>query len=221
MKSSDGFALKYRRDTKKGMIVMSFEMWSAVGTIGTFLVISVTAIAALVQLRHMRGNNQIITFTELRERFESPGFEDALHFVTEVLPLRLADPNLRAELHRNPFVGEYRAISTVATLFEAVGTLARAGIVDKTIACRLWAGKITYSWNALAPVIAYVRHYDRLPGVWENFEYLAVLSKQYLDAHPNGEYPKNTPRMPVDSSLINDSMRSPSTSPSPGLGRRT
>lgn len=53
---------------------MSPEWLTAIGTIGTFVVIAALAAAALFQLRHMRGSNQIMALTEVRETVESADF---------------------------------------------------------------------------------------------------------------------------------------------------
>ncbi len=198
---------------------MPLELWNTFGTLGTMVVIAVTAIAAFVQLRHMRGANEITTMTELRERLESQGYQDALRFVVEELPCRLSDPNLKAELQKNPFAGEYRAISTVANVHELIGLFIRVGVIDPHDACSLWAWQVITGWNALAPVVAFVREEHKNVAIWENFEYLAVLSKQYMDRYPNGEYPKGAPRMPVDRTLLNGSTASHSTNQVPGSDR--
>src|ERR671925_3502 len=98
---------------------MSPEWLTAVGTIGTFLVIAASAIAALIQLRHMRGNNQIVALTECRETLESPEFREAQRFVSYELPKRLEDPVERRRIAQpqSQFEGEYRAIDTVANFF--------------------------------------------------------------------------------------------------------
>jgi len=89
---------------------MTAEWISAVAAAGTFLVILASAIAALVQLRHMRGSNQIVALTECRETMESAEFGDALTFVSYELPKRLNDPREAERLLIIPFVDEYRAI---------------------------------------------------------------------------------------------------------------
>jgi len=198
---------------------MPLELWNTIATTGTMLVISVTAIAAFIQLRHMRGGNQISAMTELRERLESPEYQDALRFVVEELPKRMTDPNLKTELRKNPFVGEYRAIGAVANVHEAIGLFVRRGVIDKHSACSLWGWQAKTGWDALAPIVAFVRENDKSDAIWENFEYIAVLSNQFIDRYPNGEYPKGTPRMPVDRSLLNGSTATHSTNRAPDSDR--
>ena len=57
---------------------MSLELWNTIGTVGTFVVIATTAIAAIVQLRHMRSSDQIAALNELRETIESEHYQAAV-----------------------------------------------------------------------------------------------------------------------------------------------
>jgi hypothetical protein len=179
---------------------MTAEWVTAIAAIGTFVVILGSAIAALVQLRHMRGSNQIVALTECRETLESPEFRDAQRFVSYDLPKRLKDPVEARKVAAIPFVDEYQAIATVANFFESMGLFVKSGIIDKDIACDFWAFVILRNWNALAPVVEYVRS-EAGPALWENFEYMAVLASRYREKHPNS-YPSGWPHMPVDSSLV-------------------
>ena len=178
---------------------MSAEWVTAGATVGTFVVILTSAIAALVQLRHMRGSNQIVALTECRETLESLEFREAQRFVSYELPKRLQDPAEAQRIAVVPFVGEYQAIATVANFFESMGLFVKNGIIDKDIACDFWAFVILRNWNALAPVVEYVRS-KTAPAMWENFEYMAVLVTQYTARRPTS-YPRGWPRMPKDTSL--------------------
>jgi hypothetical protein len=178
---------------------MSPEWVTALATVGTFVVILFSAIAALVQLRHMRSSNQIVALTELRETLESPEFHAAQRFVSYELPQRLRDPLEARNIAVLPFAGEYQAIATVANFFESMGLFVKNGIIDKDIACDVWSIVILRNWNALAAVVSYVRT-NTDPAVWENFEYLAVLATRYVEEHPTS-YPSRWPRMPDDTSF--------------------
>lgn len=177
---------------------MSAEWLTAIGTIGTFVVIAASAVAALIQLRHMRGSNQIVALTECRETLESPEFREAQHFVSYELPKRLQDPQEWRKIVELPFRGEYQAIATVANFFESMGLFVKNGIIDAHIACDFWAYVVLRNWDALAPIIPYVRKQLETNALWENFEYMAVLSKEA----PGSSYPRGMSRMSVDNSLI-------------------
>lgn len=71
---------------------MSLEAWSTAASIGTFVVIAATAIAALAQLRHMRSSNQIAALTAMQKMLESERFTHHQRFVVEQLPKLITDP---------------------------------------------------------------------------------------------------------------------------------
>ena len=174
---------------------MTPEWVTAAATVATLIVIAASALAALMQLRHTRGSNQIIALTECRETLESEQFQNARDFIVNTLPEMLRDPQIEAKLQLRRFPNELRSVSYVANFFESMGAFVRFNIIDRTIACDLWCGVVLSSWEALLPVIRIRRRMS--PGIWENFEYLAVLSKQYADRHPTS-YPAGMPRMPLD-----------------------
>jgi len=176
---------------------MSPEWLTAIGTLGTFAVIAASAIAALMQLRHMRGSNQIIALNEVRETIESPAFQAAESFVVRELPPRLGDPAVRQALSMPFFAEEYQPVRTVANFFETFGALVKNGIIDPEIACDLWGGVAQRAWDALAPIAANRRAKPGWSGLWENFEYLTVLSKNFSRDHPEGAFPKGMERLPL------------------------
>lgn len=180
---------------------MSAEWATALGTIGTFVVIAASALAALMQLRHMRGSNQIVALTECRETLESPEFRSAQRFVSYELPRRLLDPEECRKAAQIPFNGEYEAIGTVANFFESMGLFVKTGIIDKRIACDFWAYVVLRNWEALLPVTTYVREAIGQPALWENFEYMAALSHRFALEHPTS-YPSDMEHMPADRSLL-------------------
>jgi hypothetical protein len=176
---------------------MSPEWLTAIGTLGTFVVIAASAIAALMQLRHMRGSNQIIALNEVRETIESPAFQAAERFVVQELPQRLDDPGAREALLTPLFPSEYQPARMVANFFESFGAMVKNGIIDQEIACDLWGGVAIRAWDSLAPLTANRRGILGQSALWENFEYLTVLSKRYLEKHPDGAYPKGIERLPL------------------------
>lgn len=171
---------------------MSSDWVTALATLGTFIVIAASAVAALLQLRHMRGSNQIAALTECRETLESEAFQEARYFVQRQLPDVLKDSEIQRKLVEEAFPKELRHAQYVANFFESMGAFVRFNIIDRTIACDLWSTVVLASWEALSPVTRVLRHRD--PGVWENFEYLAVLSKQFIERTPSS-YPPGMPRM--------------------------
>jgi hypothetical protein len=176
---------------------MSLEAWSTIASLGTFLVIAATAIAAIVQLRHTRSSNQLAAITEMRETFESEKFGQARRFVLEQVPKLLADPVERNKLAGEILSPELYAIRDVANFFETVGVLVKFGIVDRTLVCDLWDGVVFNTWKQLEPVIMIRRKVsDR--GLWASFEYLAVICEKSLSENQGDHYPRGMRRMTVD-----------------------
>jgi hypothetical protein len=180
---------------------MSLELWNTVATVGTFLVITATALAAIVQLRHMRGSNQITVLTELRAAQQTPEFLKAVHYVYSELPSKLQDPAFRHQLANRVArtVENNEQISYVEIVgdyYENVGVLAKTGLVDRRLLLDIHAAVVLDAWSALLDVTAILReHYGR--SIYENFEYLAVLSQDWTAAHPDGSYPENVRRIDV------------------------
>ncbi|MBC5823531.1 MAG: hypothetical protein GIW99_07460 [Candidatus Eremiobacteraeota bacterium] len=106
---------------------MPLELLNTLASVGTFVVIATTAIAAVVQLHHMRGSNQIIALTELRETMESEGFREARRFIAANIPSLLDDERQHARLVQLPRPRELESISIVANFFENVGALVACG----------------------------------------------------------------------------------------------
>jgi hypothetical protein len=176
---------------------MSLELWNTVAATGTFVVIAATAVAATVQLRHMRGSNQILALNEVRETLESESFREAMRFVAQKLPALVADESQHARLVEVPRPRDLEPISIVANFFEGMGAFVRYGIVDRRIACDLWGGVVLTHWRLLSPVIALNRAKFGT-RVWENFEYVAVISEDFLARFPEGTYPRALRRMALD-----------------------
>jgi hypothetical protein len=178
---------------------MSLELWNTLATFGTFLVISATAIAAIAQLRHARGSNQIAAINELRETSERAEFRTTERFVFTQLREKLNDPAFRYQVvNRTARTAEDGPLIDQATslgnFYESMAMLVRDGLVDRKHTLEIWNGVVTRSWEALGPFTSILRR--KLGSiVWENFEYLTVISQDWLAAHANGTYPPGTRRI--------------------------
>jgi Domain of unknown function (DUF4760) len=179
---------------------MSLELVNTLATFGTFVVIAATAIAALVQLRHARSSNQIEALAELYERMESVELQSAVRSVASNLADRLRDPAFRYQLaHREAMTAEAESSGSetrrVANFYENMGALVKNGLADRNLVLEIFSGLVQRDWETVAPVVALVRLASGNPGVWENFEYLEVLSEDWEAAHPQGTYPAGVRRI--------------------------
>jgi len=176
---------------------MSLEAWSTAASIGTFLVIATTAIAALIQLRHLRSSNQIAAITDLQHTFQSESFVYKRNDLVTLVPKLIADPAGRAKLGADIFPEELGGMRDVGNFFEVLGAFVKLRIVDRRIICDLWDGIIFRTWKALEPVIM-IRREISWPGTWTNFEYLAVICEESVTKQPGGKYPRGIRRMKID-----------------------
>ncbi|HZY99791.1 MAG TPA: hypothetical protein VFE36_09470 [Candidatus Baltobacteraceae bacterium] len=180
---------------------MSLELVNTFATLGTFLVIAATAIAAVVQLRHARGSNQIAALTELRDAFQSHEFSDAMGFVETQLGALLDNPEFRYQFaNRSARTPEFRndidRVRLIGNYFEDMGALMLAGLVDRESLCMIYSSDLTRAWEAMEPALAISRR-KTSRALWENFEYAAMVSFRWIQAHPDGAYPAREPRLSV------------------------
>ncbi|MBV9736718.1 MAG: hypothetical protein JO177_01005 [Candidatus Eremiobacteraeota bacterium] len=176
---------------------MTPEWLAAIASIGTFVVIAATAVAALVQLRHMRSSNQIAALNELRETIESEYFRSSAEFVHKSLPDLLNDNLIRHQIAagtRIPAIKELTPAATMADFFEQCGMFIKHGIIEPRLFCDLWSYNVLICWEAIAPLVINLRTIHNQPALWENFEYLVTISKAWHDQHPDGNYPTRATR---------------------------
>ena len=131
------------------------ELWSTIASVGTFVVIAATAIAAVFQLRHMRAANKIARIQAFFTEYEGQELRDAFRFARTELTARLEDPVFRAELRG---VGGLDRVKhpelAICNFFDQWGLYYRDGVIDEASFMRVNAGIINLFWTRLEPVIA-------------------------------------------------------------------
>lgn len=182
---------------------MPLELVNTIAAISTTTVIAATAIAATVQLRHMRAGNQIAGFMTLRNMLDDDAHQHANSVLVregdltkdagfrEYLALRATR---RDVLENERYEQLYSAVTMTANAFETLGTLVRNGVVDRQLFLEQYCTVVLGSWRRLQPYIALVRAAQQDDGTWEDFEYMAVLSERFVAKHPS-MYPPNMPRL--------------------------
>lgn len=176
---------------------MSFEVLNAAAAIGTFFVILATAIAAAYELRHMQAKTQLQALVAILQDFRSPELQEALRYVQAYLDQKMHDPQYRNELATIGFVdARAHPEMTVCNWFNEMGTLVKNQIVDPHVFLDQFARLINQYWKILSPTVAVLRR-ERGDLQYQNFEYLAALSMQWVTQHPRGVYPKQVPHMHI------------------------
>jgi len=184
---------------------MSLEFINSLGTVTTVVIVAATAIAALVQLRHLRAGNQINAMISIGDKFQGLPFTDALELVNAKLATALDDPTFRSyvvAVNRGPsvpnvdaqYVEVRRAAVLVGNTYEELGILVKNGIVDKTLFLDRYCGVTIGAWHRLENFTAFIREVTADSGIWENFELLTVMSEDFLRESPS-TYPRSIRRL--------------------------
>lgn len=170
------------------------EILNTVAAIGTFIVIATTAIAAVVQLRHMRASNQLEGLLSVLARVEDSNFNRWVTAAQRQLPELLADPAYRQSVIDGTFDRDVAWLN-LANSYDWVGSLVKNKLIPIDAFLDVYAFRVMQAWKVIEPVAALVRPTTD-DGIWENFEYLCVMAEDYMKAHGNsGTYPKHVRRL--------------------------
>jgi len=174
---------------------MSIDTWAAFAQIGTFVVIAATAVAALVQLQHLRAANEMAAANMFIQEFEGSELRDSFSFVRTQLKQRLEDPVFRKEIRGAIQDRSEHPEIAVLNFFDLWGGHYRSGAINRTWFMRHNAGVVLGFWKLLEPVVALSASRDGGNIAFEQFEYLAVKAQDWIAAHPEGDYPKGERRL--------------------------
>lgn len=183
---------------------MNWEELSAISAFITMIVIAASAIAAVMQLRHMRAGNAISGFLGMMDKWSSPEARHVQNYV------------FNGELDRNLAQPEYRHGLTVLTIdrlahpevayldfWESLGMLIKLGYFAEDAFMESGGPQCLRAWQKLVPVIAIIRR-ARGPQANDSFEYLASRVTIWDAKHPAGVFPRRTPRLPVIDKFADD-----------------
>lgn len=184
---------------------MTLELLNTFATLGTFLVIAATAIAALVQLRHLRAGNQINAMVSLANQFDGGQFREAQALTSKIASalddqgfrdyyLSISRGTARPSLPQD-LIDVGRACILVGNWYEELGILVKNGAIDEEFVLDRWSQNITTTWRRMLPFIAWLRKAQNTGSIWENFEYLTVLAEDWFVRHPAGTYPVGVRRL--------------------------
>lgn len=176
---------------------MLLEQLSAIGTIGTFVVIAASAIAALIQLRHLRTSNQLTGLLNILGRTEDPQFAEWRQETKRLIEEQIGDADFRQSLELNTFDRRQAPFVHLYNWYDYVGSLVKQGLLPVESVMDTVGGVLIRDWREGEDLIAICRRRAG-QGIWENFEYLVVCSKRWQEKYQNGRYPKHFPRIAVE-----------------------
>jgi hypothetical protein len=173
---------------------MTAEYVTAISAFLTFVVIAVSAVAGLVQLRHIRASNQLTGILHYTEWWETPHMQASIRYVRDELPERLRDPKYRDQLLLGIASRDDHPELVVCDWVEQAGSYIKYGLLAEAQFMDLAAVFISTMWDCLEPVVA-MRRIGAGIAALENFEYLAVRSKAWQREHAGGNYPSGSARL--------------------------
>jgi len=179
---------------------MSFELLNTIATLATCAVVATTAVAALIQLRHLRASNQIQGQLAINALIQGEEFRLAQIRLRGLINL-LADPKIawafRVPLSEDlpPEVIAMRgAARTVGSNLENVGNMVRNGLTDGRLFIEQFSNVVLDAWTLLEPLTLIRRKIEKSDAVWEDFEYLTILSREWEQTHGTA-FPKGRRRL--------------------------
>lgn len=171
------------------------ELLNTIAAIGTFVVIAATAIAALVQLRHLRANNQLEGLLDVVARLEE---EIVNTWITESrhnVPILFADPAYIQSVVDRTFDRNVSWLK-LGNRNERIGSLLKYKLIPEEPFLDVYSSIVIQAWEILLPIISLVRETWH-QTIWENFEYMYVRAKAFNERHQMGNYPRGVPRAKV------------------------
>lgn len=173
---------------------MSTDSMSVAVSVATLIVVTVASVAAIVQLRHLRTSNQLNALLEIMNQWNVPMVQEALAELLK-MPEKMKDPQYVALLKAPQSIDRKTHLEFLALdLWEQIGTYCKHGLIDENILLDVTSGQVARGWECAEHAIAILRE-TAGPSSMENFEYLAVRAKLWVQKYPFGTYPKRMPRM--------------------------
>jgi len=172
------------------------EILNTAAAIGTFVVIAATAIAAVIQLRHMRANNQLEGLLSVLARVEDSNFNRWVTAAQRQLPELLADPEYRHSVVDGTFDRDVAWLN-LGNSYDWVGSLVKNRLIPIDAFLDVYSFRVIQAWKVTEPILALVRPAAG-DSMWENFEYLYVKAKDWERAYAaHGTYPKHVRRVKI------------------------
>lgn len=179
---------------------MSLELLNTVATLATCAIVATTAIAALIQLRHLRASNQIQGQLAINALIQSDEFRRAqmtLRGLSDMLHDPALAPAFRqppSERTPPPVVAMINAARVVGSNLENIGNMVRNGLTDGRLFIEQFGNVVVDMWDVLEPLTRVRRAAERSDSGWEDFEYLTILSREWIRSGGSA-FPKTRRRL--------------------------
>ncbi|MDP9110828.1 MAG: hypothetical protein M3M96_04270 [Candidatus Eremiobacteraeota bacterium] len=180
---------------------MSLELLNTLATLATSAIVAATAIAALIQLRHLRASNQIQAQLSINDLIQSDSFRRAIIKI-EGLKAMISIPELRwafsaplAETLPPEVIEMRKAAGHVGSNLENIGNMVRNRLTNEEMFIEQFGNVVDEAWEALLPYTCMRRKFsNNHDAIWEDFEYLTILSRKWTTTRRSA-FPPNMRRI--------------------------
>jgi hypothetical protein len=173
---------------------MTLEILNTLAAGGTFLVIAGTALAALVQLRHLQRGNWLAVQMTILEMWSSEAIQEPYNYIKMELPEKLKDPKYRAELEYGPIDRAVHREMVMVDWNAHLGLILEERLLDETF-LQFYLPAIVVSWEQLSPVLALLRRHRDNHSL-QHFDYLVARARA-LAAKPRRNIFADLERPPI------------------------
>lgn len=180
---------------------MSLELLNTTATLATSAIVAATAIAALIQLRHLRASNQIEGQLAINKLIQSDEFRVAL-MKLQGLPQMIVNPEIRwafrpplSESLPREVIEMRSAAKIVGSNLENIGNMVRNELTDRQLFVEQFGNVVMEAWDLLLPLTCIRRKFSpEHDAIWEDFEYLTILSRKWMETGGSA-FPRNVQRI--------------------------
>lgn len=172
---------------------MTLEAWSTIASVGTFVVVAATAIAACIQLGHIQRGNQVAGLESVFNMLQDPGVRDLINYVRHDLAEQMKDEAYIKSLVSTPVDRRKHPELYLCDMYNHIGSFVRSGLIDEQIYLQTEWYNVNLYWGLLKETIRLRRTSRQF--VFENFEWLASRAKHWIQTHPDGDYPSGQARL--------------------------
>ena len=175
---------------------MNLETLNTAGVLLTALIIGTTAVAAVIQLRHIRASNELTAFSEAMELWYSPFVQDGFRFIQRDLAERMKDPKFREDLDTAGVVDHTTHPELgPADYLDNIGVMVSLGLLREEVILHPASQLLQNFWETMSPSIAIMRR-KRGRQLYVSLDFLAARARVWRERYPDGFQAKGWERLP-------------------------
>lgn len=150
---------------------MDWNMITAISTASMVLIILVTAIFAVIQLREIKKSRKVTTFISLSQFLQEKDTRKARGILIGASGKKFNDWSIE----------EIEAAEKVCSTYDVAGIMLSKKLIEKDL-LKEWRHSIIKSWEAAKPMII---EYRKIRGkdYWDDFENLYRMAKKIKTAY--------------------------------------